>query len=422
MALTRMQQRRGVASQWASENPILGAGEIGFETDNNRFKIGDGLSNWTALDYFSNATDVDAAISAAISEVIDLAPETLDTLNEIAAAINDDPNFFTNVVSRAGDTMTGDLTLPNDPTQPLHAATKQYVESYTDGEIASLISSGETITPGGTEGQVLAKVSDTDYDTEWVTPTGLLGDLEDVETVGVADKDTLVYDDVLGLWLPGPGGGRFNVSETPPAEPLNGDTWLDSVTGNTYLYYEDYDNPQWIQIGGPGITVTRGASLFIQTTAPSAPVEGDIWYDAAEGFTYLYYVDVDSSQWIQFGLNRNGASGTDGVDGTNGTDGADGADGDLTTAGLETYNNGNIATNLIPDTNSAYDLGEPEHKWRFLYTSDIVMSNEENPNDVDGTWGSYVIQEGENDLFLINKRNGKSYRFVIEEIDQIMVK
>jgi len=338
MALTRMQQRRGTASQWAAENPTLGSGEIGFETDNNRFKIGDGVTDWATLQYFSNKEDVDAAIASAISDVIDLAPETLDTLNEIAAAINDDPDFFntiaTNIgtkVSKAGDTMTGDLTLPNDPTQNLHAATKQYVDqaetdanTYTDGEISSLIASGETTTPGGVEGQVLAKASDDDFDTEWVTPTGLLGDLADVQTYEVVDKDTLVYDEDLGLWLPGPGGGRFNVAETPPTEPLNGDTWLDSVTGNTYLYYEDLDSPQWIQIGGPGIASARGASLFIQTTAPANPVEGDIWYDSAEGFTYLYYVDADSSQWIQFGLNRNGANGANGSDGTNGVDGEDG--------------------------------------------------------------------------------------------------
>lgn len=409
MALTRMQQRRGVASQWASVNPILGAGEIGFETDNNRFKIGDGLNNWTALEYFSNATDVDAAIAAAISEVIDLAPETLDTLNEIAAAINDDPDFFNTIstsigtkVSKAGDTMTGDLTLPNDPTENLHAATKQYVDqaetdanSYTDSEISSLISEGQTITSGGIEGQVLAKASDDNFDTEWVTPTGLLGDLADVETYDVIDKDTLVYDDELGLWLPGPGGGRFNVSETPPEEPLNGDTWLDSITGNTYLYYEDYDNSQWIQIGGPGITVTRGASLFIQSTAPSAPVEGDIWYDATEGFTYLYYVDLDSSQWIQFGLNRNGAPG------------------EITEEDLVS-----IESDLIPSTDDTYDLGSEYYRWANIYTADLhLKNNESSPNSVDGTWGNYTIQEGERDLFLVNNRTGKTYKFLLEEVD-----
>ena len=38
----RMQQRRGTAEQWDLANPVLAAGEIGFETDTSQFKIGDG--------------------------------------------------------------------------------------------------------------------------------------------------------------------------------------------------------------------------------------------------------------------------------------------------------------------------------------------------------------------------------------------
>jgi hypothetical protein len=88
---TRMQQRRGTAAQWTAANPVLAAGEIGFETDNNRFKIGNGATAWTALDYFAN--------SAALSALLDGAPELLDTLNELAAAMGDDPQFFITVQS-----------------------------------------------------------------------------------------------------------------------------------------------------------------------------------------------------------------------------------------------------------------------------------------------------------------------------------
>jgi hypothetical protein len=53
---TRMQQRRGTAAQWISTNsgngPILAAGEIGYESDTNKFKIGDGTNTWLTLDYF----------------------------------------------------------------------------------------------------------------------------------------------------------------------------------------------------------------------------------------------------------------------------------------------------------------------------------------------------------------------------------
>ena len=54
-----MQQRRGTAAQWISTNsgngPILAAGEIGYESDTNKFKIGDGTNHWINLDYFMDA-------------------------------------------------------------------------------------------------------------------------------------------------------------------------------------------------------------------------------------------------------------------------------------------------------------------------------------------------------------------------------
>lgn len=59
---TRMLERRGTAAAWAAANPILGAGEIGFETDTKRFKIGDGVTAWTALEEdYVRKTIVDAA-------------------------------------------------------------------------------------------------------------------------------------------------------------------------------------------------------------------------------------------------------------------------------------------------------------------------------------------------------------------------
>jgi len=84
----RQQQRRGTASQWTSADPILSAAEIGYETDTNKFKIGDGTNRWSTLSYF---VDLDTMIAGA--------PGLLNSLDEIAAAINDDPAFFTTIAS-----------------------------------------------------------------------------------------------------------------------------------------------------------------------------------------------------------------------------------------------------------------------------------------------------------------------------------
>ena len=55
-------------------------------------------------------------------------------------------------------------------------------------------------------------------------------------------------------------------------------------------------------------------------------------------------------------------------------------------------------------------------RWRNLYTNDLNLSNEGSINSVDNTWGDYTIQEGESDLFLINNRSGKKFKFMLQEV------
>ena len=103
------------------------------ETNANSYTddlIGDATVDGTA------GNTVTDRIATAVSDLVDGAPELLDTLNELAAAIGDDENFASTIttsigekVAKSGDTMTGALTLSGDPTENLHAATKQYVDN-----------------------------------------------------------------------------------------------------------------------------------------------------------------------------------------------------------------------------------------------------------------------------------------------------
>jgi hypothetical protein len=140
----RMQQRRGTAEQWTLANPVLAEGEVGFEIDNNQFKLGDGVNRWDDLSYFRNSNDVDEIledfiplsekgeangvatldvdgqvpadqlgnatvdlsayatetyVDTAVTNLVASAPEALDTLNELAAALGDDANFATTVTN-----------------------------------------------------------------------------------------------------------------------------------------------------------------------------------------------------------------------------------------------------------------------------------------------------------------------------------
>lgn len=94
----KLQLRRDQAANWTSVNPTLSAGELGVELDTGKLKVGNGTTAWNSLTYIGlTPAEISTAISEAIADVIDLSPSTLDTLNELAAAINDDPQFFSTI-------------------------------------------------------------------------------------------------------------------------------------------------------------------------------------------------------------------------------------------------------------------------------------------------------------------------------------
>lgn len=180
--MTHIQQRRDPAATWASVNPVLYEGEAGHESDTGEWKLGDGVTAWNALPYRSDgmaplasptftgdpkaptpatsdndtsiattayvkAQLVDTALTgnptaptastadndtsiattafvkAAIALLVDSSPATLDTLNELAAALGDDPNFATTTANAlaakaplASPALTGNPTAPTPTT------------------------------------------------------------------------------------------------------------------------------------------------------------------------------------------------------------------------------------------------------------------------------------------------------------------
>lgn len=70
----RIQIRRDNKAKWADLNPILAAGEMGFEIDNNRLKIGNGITAWNSLPYITE-TDWSTIITQ-----IDTLTQKLDAL------------------------------------------------------------------------------------------------------------------------------------------------------------------------------------------------------------------------------------------------------------------------------------------------------------------------------------------------------
>ena len=73
---------------------------------------------------------------------------------------------------------------------------------------------------------------------------------------------------------------------------------------------------------------------------------------------------------------------------------------------------------ILPSADDAKDLGSPSKQWRNIYTGDLHLSNESKSegNVVDGTTGNWTIQEGAEDLYILNNKSGKKYKFNLTEV------
>jgi len=101
-------------------------------TGNITYNQATGVIGFTNPGY-ATTTYVDTAISNLVSG----APDLLNTLNELAAAIGNNANFINSVIVKTGGTMTGALILDADPITNLGAATKQYVDQATSSIVTS---------------------------------------------------------------------------------------------------------------------------------------------------------------------------------------------------------------------------------------------------------------------------------------------
>ena len=95
--------------------------------------------------------------------------------------------------------------------------------------------------------------------------------------------------------------------------------------------------------------------------------------------------------------------------------------GSNTFTGTNTFNRvsaTDVSSNWAPAANATYDLGSTTNAWRNVYTNDLHLSNEghESGNVVDGTKGNWTVQEGAENLYIINNKTGRKFKFALEEI------
>ena len=81
---------------------------------------------------------------------------------------------------------------------------------------------------------------------------------------------------------------------------------------------------------------------------------------------------------------------------------------------------GNISGSVIPNLSATFDLGSTSYRWQNVYSTDLQLSNMDRKegNVVDGTKGDWTLQEGEEDLFVINNITGKKYKIALIPQDE----
>ena len=226
--------------------------------------------NWIEL---ANKSYVDTQINA----VIDSAPGALDTLNELAAALNDDASFSTTVTNSlatkaplASPSLTGTPTAPtaSSGTNNTQIATTAFVQAaVTGGGSYNNASVDSHLNTGTASANEVLSWNGSDYD--WVAQSG-----------------------------GGGGGASVTTSDAAPSSPSAGDLWYNTNAGGLFVYYQDANSSQWVEVVGK-TGATGPTNVSIGDAAPSSPSTGQFWWNSSVNKLYIYYTDANSSQWVQ---------------------------------------------------------------------------------------------------------------------------
>jgi hypothetical protein len=170
-------------------------------------------------------------------------------------------------------------------------------------------------------------------------------------------------------------------------------------------------------------TTSGGINVTGSVTCDGLVNDGDVTIQSTSGLLIIKDTDNDGVAAVQQIQGRGSVNDTDWYVGQVGTSNNDLYISNQNSAAVifRTASNErcyvNASGHFQPWDNNTYDLGTSTHRWRNVYTNDLNLSNEGGANDVDGTWGNWTIQEGEDDLFLLNRRNGKKYKFNLSEVN-----
>lgn len=217
--------------------------------------------------YYTNYADNAAATAAA--SLVDSAPGTLDTLNELAAALGDDPNFATTVSSSiAGkQPLDADLTAISEILGTSGFLKKEAADTWSLDTNTYLTGNQSITLTGDVSGSGTTSISVTVADD---SHNHIISNVDGLQAV-VDSKAPLESPDLTGtptaptatsgtdttqiattafvMAALSSAGGGATVSDSAPVSPSSGQLWYNSSNGRTFVYYNDGNTSQWVEVG-----------------------------------------------------------------------------------------------------------------------------------------------------------------------------
>ena len=277
-------------------------------------------------------------VNTATANLVDSAPATLDTLNELAAALGDDANFSTTILAQLGTVSANTISNASNinavqanlsASASTAAVTVSGGNFYIDGAQQATISlePGRTYkfdqsdstnsshplrfstTSDGTHG------GGSEY-TTGVTTSGTAGSASAYVQIAVDNSTPALYyycTNHSGMGAAVSVGNPFNTNELTEGTSnlyytdarvdahisanvaladLNNVSNTAPADGQALIWNTSQSN--W----APANVASGGSSVSVSDTAPSSPSNGDQWFNSADGSMYIYYADGSSNQWV----------------------------------------------------------------------------------------------------------------------------
>jgi hypothetical protein len=240
-------------------------------------------------------------------------------------------------VLKAGDAMTGVLSLIDpDPVAPVQATHKKYVDrliaemSLYQGtwQVAQNVPDLNVPPNAPLNGYSwIAQTADPNVpEMAPLTIPGIGGQM-------VAALDTVKWSEANAEYELIQGAvsiSQMTIADTPPTGGFHGQCWWDSDSGKQYVYYDDGNTQQWVQMSGGGGTVFGDAPMdtqlygrqssavdvipawvpiavnatIISDTAPTNPGIAQLWWHSATGTLNIWFDDGTSQQWTQTNIEE----------------------------------------------------------------------------------------------------------------------